>query len=387
MTRARPVPTIAPDQSAPATEASTIAQAPGPGHPNSVVFRGDGEPRTTAGQIRRLGELAAGAGIEEDDFSLGGAVGRLEEAMAERLGAERAIFMPTGTLANHLALRRHCGTGGRAAVQEQSHLFNDTGDSVQRLSGINLVPLAPGRVGFTAAELAEAHRTSVTGRVLNPISAVMVETPVRRCSGRVVPWDDLVAITDLCRSLSIPSHLDGARLFMMAAASGRDVRDYAGLFDSVYVSLYKYLGAPFGAVLAGNGDFIEGMYHDRRMFGGGLAQAALPAALALHALAGFEEAFGAAMDKAAGLFADIDRMQGLSISPFEHGSNIFPLAVAPGIDPARLAGSLARRGVFIYPEDGSAVMDLHVNVTVLRRPNPEIAGAFAEALRETGAAG
>ena len=101
---------------------------------------------------------------------------RLEEAIATRLGKERAIFMPTGTLANHLALRRHCGTGGRAAVQEQSHLFNDTGDSVQRLSGINLVPLSPGRTGFTASELDEAFRTSVTGRVLNPISAVMVET-------------------------------------------------------------------------------------------------------------------------------------------------------------------------------------------------------------------
>ena len=307
--------------------------------------------------------------------------------MAARLGKERAIFMPTGTLANHLALRRHCGTGGRAAVQEQSHLFNDTGDSVQRLSGINLVPLAPGRVGFTAAELGQAHRTSVTGRVFNPISAVMVETPVRRLSGRVVPWDDLVAVTDLCRSLSIPSHLDGARVFMMAAASGRDVREYAGLFDSVYVSLYKYLGSPFGAVLAGKGEFIEGMYHERRMFGGGLAQAALPAALALSALAGFEEAFGAAMDKAADLFEEIDRAPGLSITPFEHGSNIFPMTVDPAIDPVRLAGSLSRRGIFIYPQGRSATVDLHVNVTVLRRPNREISAAFAEAVAETATSG
>ena len=320
--------------------------------------------------------------MEEDDFSLGGSVAQLEEAIAHRLGKESAIFMPTGTLANHLALRRHCGTGGRAAVQEQSHLFNDTGDSVQRLSGINLVPLASGRPGFTASELEEAFRTSVTGRVLNPISAVMVETPVRRRSGQVVPWDDLVLITDLCRSIGMPSHLDGARIFMMAAATGRDVADYAGLFDTVYVSLYKYLGAPFGGILAGGGEFIEGMYHDRRMFGGGLAQAGLVAALALRGLAGFEEVFASAMSRAQDLFVDIDRLPGLSITPFEHGSNIYPLRIGEPTNPARLAESLARRGVFIYPDDGSDTVDLHVNTTVLRRPREAIAGAFSGALSE-----
>ena len=307
---------------------------------------------------------------------------RLEEAIATRLGKERAIFMPTGTLANHLALRRHCGTGGRAAVQEQSHLFNDTGDSVQRLSGINLVPLAPGRTGFTASELDEAFRTSVTGRVLNPISAVMVETPVRRRSGKVVPWDDLVSITDLCRSIGIPCHLDGARIFMMAAATGRDAAEYAGRFDTVYVSLYKYLGAPFGGILAGGAEFIESMYHDRRMFGGGLAQAGLVAALALRGLAGFEEVFATAMNRAKDLFFDIGRLPGLSVTPFENGSNIFPLRIAGPTSPVRLAESLAQRGVFIYPEDGSDTVDLHVNSTVLRRPREALAVIFADALSE-----
>ena len=189
---------------------------PKPEDNDSVVLIGDGEPRNAADQLRRLNEIAATTGFEDDNFSLGGTVGRLERAMAEQLGKERAIFMPTGTLANHLAIRTHCATGGatggRAAVQEQSHLFNDTGDSLQRLSGINLVPLATGRVHFTAVELQDAHETSITGRVMNPISAVMVETPVRRRSGQVVPWDEVVAISEICRKLAIPSHLDGARL-------------------------------------------------------------------------------------------------------------------------------------------------------------------------------
>ncbi len=360
-----------------------------PDDQDSVVLIGDGEPRNAADQLRRLNEIATTTGFEDDDFSLGGSVGRLERAMADQLGKERAIFMPTGTLANHLAIRAHCSaggrTGGRAAVQEQSHLFNDTGDSLQRLSGINLIPLATGRVHFTAAELKEAFETSVTGRVMNPISAVMVETPVRRKSGQVVPWDKVVAISETARELSIQSHLDGARLFMVAAATGHDVREYAGLFDSVYVSLYKFLGAPFGGVLAGDDEFIEGMYHDRRMFGGGLAQSALVAALALHGLPGFEERFAAALEKGTRLFRDIDRIPGLSITPFEHGSNIFPLDLGEAIDLVRFTGVLADRGVFIYPQDGVRPVDLHVNATMLRRPNDELVETFAKAAAQATA--
>lgn len=370
-----------------------MTKNPRPEDQDSVVLIGDGEPRNAADQLRRLNEIAVTTGFEDDDFSLGGSVGRLERAMAEQLGKERAIFMPTGTLANHLAIRTHCatggaaggGTGGRAAVQEQSHMFNDTGDSLQRLSGINLVPLATDRVHFTAAELKEAFENSVTGRVMNPISAVMVETPVRRRSGQVVPWNELVAISETAQKLGIPSHLDGARLFMAAAATGHDVRAYAGLFDSVYVSLYKFLGAPFGGVLAGDSEFIEGMYHDRRMFGGGLAQSALVAALALHGLPGFEEKFAAALGKSARLFSDINRIPDLSITPFEHGSNIFQLDLGKSIDLVHFTGALADRGVFIYPQDGVRPVDLHVNATMLRRPNDELAETFAKAAAQATA--
>ena len=120
---------------------------------DSVVFRGDGEPRTAKTLLRRLNEFSESHQLVDDDFSLGGLVGELETEMATILGKPAAIFMPTGTLANHLAIRKHAGTHGRAVVQEQSHIFNDTGDSIQRLSGINLVPLAQNRVYFDANEL------------------------------------------------------------------------------------------------------------------------------------------------------------------------------------------------------------------------------------------
>jgi threonine aldolase len=291
------------------------------------------------------------------------------------------MFFPTGTLANHLAIRRHCGSRPRAVVQEQSHLYNDTGDSVSVLSGINLVPLGKGLPSFTVEELEAALEHAATGRVANSVGAVMVESPVRRQAGQTVPYGAMQAITDLCRDRGIPTHLDGARLFMMAAADGRAPAGYASLFDTVYVSLYKYFGAPFGGILAGTAEFMRDLYHDRRMFGSGLASSALIAGLALKGTEGFEERFAEAMARAADLFDRLNALPGIAIRPFEHGSNIFPMELSAGIDADALASSLAERSVFVYPEntwEGSTL--LHVNTTLLRKSVDELFDAFGHAL-------
>ena len=109
----------------------------------------------------------------------------LEQQFAATLGKEAAIFLPTGTLANHLAIRTLCGRKPRAVVQEQSHLYNDSGDCVSRLSGITLVPLGKDQPAFALDELQAAVERAVTGRVLNPIGAVMIESPVRRQMGQI----------------------------------------------------------------------------------------------------------------------------------------------------------------------------------------------------------
>ena len=106
---------------------------------NAVVFRGDGEPKSPDILMRQLAELHQDGRLEPDSYSLDGNVKELENRFAEMLGKEAAIFMPTGTLANHLAIRSLCAGKPRAVVQEQSHLYHDTGDSVTQLSSINLV--------------------------------------------------------------------------------------------------------------------------------------------------------------------------------------------------------------------------------------------------------
>ena len=347
----------------------------------AVVFRGDGEPKTPERALRALAEFHAETGLEMDNFSLGGTVERLESTFAEMLGTEASIFMPTGTLANHLAIRKHCGTRPRAIVQEQSHLYNDTGDSVAQLSSINLVPLAKDRPYFTLDELDEAVTRSETGRVANPVGAVMIESPVRRQAGQIMPYAEMEAATDYCRRHDIPTHLDGARLYMMSAATGIEPREYAALFDTVYVSLYKYFDAPIGAILAGSSGFVAGMYHDRRTFGGGLNAAYLPAALALKGIQGFEERFAAAMRQARELFDQLNELGAIRIETFEHGSNIFPLGLDERVDVDMFIDALGTHGVQVSPDEADpSRVYLTVNTTILRKSNAQLLEAFAYAL-------
>jgi threonine aldolase len=350
-------------------------------HPDTVVFSGDGEPQTPVSLVDRLQGLLSDGNLQPDYYSLGGSVEALERRVAEELGKEAAIWMPTGTLANHLALRRHGGGKSRVVLQEQSHVYHDEGDALTRLSSLTAIALAPDRPYFTAYELRIALRQSVDGRVLNPVGVVSIESPVRRQAGQVVPWDEMRAITDLCREEGVPIHLDGARLYMMSAATGVGIRDYADLFDSVYLSMYKYFGAPFGAVLAGTREFIDGMFHDRRMFGSGLSSAYLIAGLALDGMDGFEGRYREAFDKAKSLFAEIKGLPGVEVRQFEHGSNIFELRTDPGIDIDSFLEKLLDVGIVIpAPNSNWPTPLLHVNTTLLRRSNAELLAAFSGAV-------
>ena len=351
----------------------------------TIIFRGDGEPKTPSMMLQQLAEFDQKYTLKADSYSLGGTVEHLEKKCAEMLGKEMAVFMPTGTLANHLAIRKLCSIKPRAIVQEQSHLYNDSGDCVTRLSNINLIPLAKERPYFTLETLKTAVEQAESGRVINPVGAVMVESPVRRQSGKIMPFDEMKAVTDYCRDKQIGSHLDGARLYMMSGATGIPPADYAALFDTVYVSLYKYFGAPFGAILAGTAEFADGLYHDRRMFGGGLASANFAAALALQGIDGFEERFNRAMTRARVLFDKVDALESITVERFEHGSNIFPLKFASDVDGARFVKTLEEHSVSVSRPDSDPAghIMLTVNPTLLRQDIQDLFCTFERAVKES----
>ena len=346
-----------------------------------VSFGGDGEPKSPRTMLQTLIEFEEEFGFEADSYSLGGNVQQVEEKFAEMLGKEAAVFMPTGTLANHLAVRMLCGDKPRAIVQEQSHLYQDSGDCVSRLSNINLLPLAKDRPHFTVEELRRVVEQSEQGRVLTPVGALMIESPVRRQEGKVVPFDQMQAITDYCRDRGIGTHLDGARLYMMSGATGIAAKTYASLFDTVYVSLYKYFGAPFGSVLVGTAEFCDGLYHDRRMFGGGLASANFSAALALKGAEEFEERFNTAIKRATTLFDKLNTLAGIHIGRIENGSNIFPMDLSRDLDLDKFVKILQERSVSVSVGDPDTRRStLRVNTTILRQDVETLFAAFCSAL-------
>jgi len=164
------------------------------------------------------------------------------------------------------------------------------------------------------------------------------------------------------------------------------VRRYAELFDTVYVSLWKYLPAPFGAILAGPAALLDGLYHERRMFGGGLPSAALAAALALDGMSGLEQRHLEVMARGRDLCVRLASIAGLEPRPFEHGSNIVPLHLDAGIDAARLAAFLLDDGIVVADrsEAWDAVL-LTFNPTLLRRPVDAVAASFEAAMGVAGA--
>ena len=369
--------TIPTDTAQPTTHIPIEAPSPD----QLVSFGGDGEPKSARTMLQTLIEFEDEVGLDPDSYSLGGNVQEVEEKFAEMLGKEAAVFMPTGTLANHLAVRMLCGDKPRAIVQEQSHLYQDSGDCVSRLSNINLIPLAKDRPHFTVEELKQTVVQSEQGRVLTPVGALMIESPIRRQEGKVVPFNEMQAITDYCRERGIGTHLDGARLYMMSGATGISAKTYASLFDTVYVSLYKYFGAPFGSVLVGTSQFCDGLYHDRRMFGGGLASANFAAALALKGAEGFEERFNTAIKRATTLFDKLNRLAGIHIGHIENGSNIFPMDLSRDLDLDKFVKILQEQSVSISlgnPDPRRST--LRVNTTILRQDVETLFAAFRSAL-------
>src|SRR6185436_2116078 len=241
-----------------------------PARIQTVDLTGDGVALRPADYAALLARLAAQPGVEPDEYSRGGAVAALEAQFVGLLGKEAAIFMPTGTLANHLAVRALAGERRRAVVQETSHLYNDTGDCAQQLSQLTLMPLAPGRATFRWEDVESVLERTATGRVALEVGVISIESPVRRLHHAVFDFEEMKQVSARARERGLRLHLDGARLFVAAAYSGRSLADYAALFDTVYVSLWKCFNSGSGALLAGPKALLADMYQVRRMFGGAL---------------------------------------------------------------------------------------------------------------------
>jgi threonine aldolase len=347
-----------------------------------VHFSGDGLSLSPLEYAQLL--VTLGKDTQRDSYMAGGAVEKLETRFAEVLGKERAVFMPTGTLANHLALRHLARGKTRVLVQAESHIYSDSSDTVQTLSHLNLVPLAAGRATFTLSEVEEACKRAMERPFPVPVGAMSIECPVRRKEGETFDYEEMKRVARFARENDIGLHLDGARLFMASAYRGIAPAEYAALFDTVYVSLYKYFNAASGAILAGPKDLIERIAHDRKVFGSGLAQAWPFAAVALHYLEGFPQRLQKAIKTAKAMFTLLEANPRFRVEAAAQGTNIYKLHVKD-VDPMMYREVLLGRGIRVprpNPEEGFQGVRLIVNESVNMRSAQELAKVFIESLSE-----
>jgi threonine aldolase len=340
---------------------------------------GDGIGITPREYAALLNRLCQSRDVEDDNYLLGGEVEAFEQHWAALLGKETAVFMPSGTLANQLALRALAGTKRRVIVPEMSHIYNDTGDACQTLSGLTLMPLAPGRATFTVKDVEAVLTRTAGGRVATDVGAIVIESPIRRLAGQMFEWEEARRISAFARERGIAMHLDGARLFIAAAYTGISPAEYSKYFDTVYVSLWKYFNCGIGAILAGPKRVLDGMFHVRRMFGGNLAVGWNAAVVARHFMDGFGTRLSTAVQTSEKLYAALAGNPRLALERMPNGTNL-TRATFKGITAAEVSRRLRERGVAMPGPAGAATITLAVNETWNRMNAPDLIEAFETSL-------
>jgi threonine aldolase len=248
-----------------------------------IDLRSDTITRPTEAMRRAMLDAVVGDDVYHDDPT----VNELEARVAALLGKDDAMYVPTGTMSNQVAVRCHTEPGDVVVLESSAHIGSHEMGGPAHHSGVTLKRL-PGVHGtFTADQLAAAvpePHPSLPSHLYEPHTLVCLENTHNEAGGTIWDLDQMREVTSVAASLGMASHLDGARLWNAAAATGIEVADYAAGFDTVSVCFSKGLGAPIGSALVGDEAFISRARRFKQMFGGGFRQAGIIAAGALHAL-------------------------------------------------------------------------------------------------------
>lgn len=307
-------------------------------------FRSD----TVTQPTERMRAAMAAAPVGDDVYGEDPSVNQLQEQVADLLGKEAALFMPTGTMSNQIGLRVHCAPGDEFICEAGSHIYNFEQAGFAQLSGLAARPVE-GRFGVL-----EVGQFDGLIRPDNDMLArtrlVTLENTHNRGAGRVLPYDGVVAICGWASEHGLRTHLDGARIWNAWVASSIEPRTWAQPFDTVSVCFSKGLGAPVGSALAGPRELIKTAKRHRRLFGGGMRQAGVLAAAASYALAHQVERLAEDHTHAQLLADTIRELPGLELCPdvVETNMVIFHVPIEIGT-PAELCAKLKARGVLMLP--------------------------------------
>jgi len=345
-----------------------------------IDLRSDTATRPTAGMRAAIASAEVGDEQRREDPCVTG----LQRRVAELVGQEDAIFLPTATMANQIALKLHSRPGDVLVAEETSHVVVYEYGGPAAHAGL-MVHALPGRAGRLTPEQVRAAAPSRTKVADQAIALLSLEDTHNSSGGRVWPLDELDAVVDAAREVGLAVHLDGARLMNAAVAQGVPPSAIAARFDTVTLCLSKGLGCPLGALLAGSVTVIERAWREKHLFGGAMRQSGIVAAAGLYALDHNVERLAddhararrlAEAWHAAGLPVDLDQVETNFVQ-----IDLAPLGLARDDALARLRGAGVGLSATVRPSVIRAVTHLDVGDDEVERACELVPAAIGASVR------
>lgn len=291
---------------------------------------------------QEMREFMARAEVGDEQLMEDPTVNRLNEMVADLLGKEEAIYLPSGLMANQISFAVHCRPGDEIIMDKTAHPIHYEGGAAAVISGASIRPLNGKRGIFTAEQVAAAIRSK---DYHDPQSRVVsIEQTSNLGGGTIWPLERIREVCQVAREHGLKTHMDGARLLNAVAATGISAREYAATFDSVWIDLSKGLGAPVGSVLAGSKEFIHQARYWKQRLGGAMRQAGIIAAGGIYALEHNVERLKEDNENARYFAEGITGLPGIEIDAESVETNIVLFRVK-GMTAEEFSDRLLRKGV------------------------------------------
>lgn len=305
-------------------------------------------------------EAMARAEVGDEQLGLDPTVNLLCERVADLLGKEAAVFMPSGTMCNVAGILAHCRPGDEILAHETAHILTSEGGVHAALGGFQILPLKGPNGQFPVEALEAAVR--VPSRYAPEQRLVSVEQTANIGGGTIWPKAALDAVAASARAHGLATHMDGARLLNACVVTGIPASDMARGWDSVWIDFTKGLGAPIGAVLAGSSDFIDRVWRWKQRLGGALRQGGIAAAACVHALDHHVDRLADDHANARALARGLAQIEGLIVQQPE--TNLVYIATDTSvIAPEALQKALRKHGILVSMLGGRIRACTHLDVT------------------------
>ena len=324
--------------------------------PVRINLYSDTQTRPTAAMKDAMMRAELGDEQHGDDPT----VHALNDRMAALMGKEAAMFLPSGTMCNVIAILTHCRKGDEVVAHETAHILHSEGGTHAALTGVQIMPLKGARGLFSADDVRSAVRPRT--RYAPPQRLLEVEQTANIGGGVVWPLDQLNAVADIAHGEGWATHMDGARLMNAVVAAGIPAAEMVAQYDSVWLDFTKGLGAPLGAVLAGSEEFIGEAWRWKQRLGGSMRQAGICAAACLHALDHHIDRLADDHANAKALARGLAQIEGFVVETPETNLVFFDTTGA-GFTADALSAALREQGIMISGLGGRLRACTHLDVT------------------------